>query len=97
MKAYELLESTGWCQGTYARDANGEAVHAMDEEACSYCILGAIWKTYGYGDASDLVRRILSKGKGKRRGHSIRSIAEWQDAQERTKEEVIAALKAADV
>lgn len=40
-QARALLEK-GWCQGEYAKDADGYPVHADNLEASSWCINGAL-------------------------------------------------------
>ena len=75
MKAWELLEQTGWCQGAMT-----------DQDGC-ICAFHAVIQIYGYGSPEESRLSWLIEG----------SISTWNDAPGRTKAEVIAALKAADV
>ena len=47
MKVHEFLTEATWCRGAFARNKAGDPVHADDASACSWCILGAIFKVYG--------------------------------------------------
>lgn len=80
MKAWELLEQKGWCQGAFV--SNGR-----------HCAMGALREVY----PDDLE---LWKAQGKMLSAlepSYSSVTWWNDRPERTKEEVIAKLKEADV
>lgn len=46
IEAKELITKS-WSQKSYARNLFGLAVDPFDDEACSYCIMGALRKTYG--------------------------------------------------
>lgn len=79
----------GWCQDTAAKDAHGKGVMVADPEACSWCVLGAIWSCTAYGSdvelaAEDTFRRVLPG--------SYASIRLWNDRPKRTKEEVLRAF-----
>lgn len=37
-----LADENGWTQHTFARNSNREAVSVYDENACSFCLAGAI-------------------------------------------------------
>lgn len=44
MKAHELLsDRSKWTQKAIARNARGESVDELDDGACQWCVLGAIW------------------------------------------------------
>ena len=53
MKSLNILESTRdllldenkWTQSAYARDENGNSLGWADLGACSWCLLGALYKT----------------------------------------------------
>ncbi len=49
MKAYEVMEKFGFCQGAFARDKDGEGINdlvqsdgAVNTEIVSVCVLGAL-------------------------------------------------------
>lgn len=86
VKARYMIES-GWTQGAFARDINGNEVLELSPRACSYCLLGAIH--VGVNNISippDLYHYI----------HSLVPeqifVAKWNDTPNRTKEEVITFL-----
>ena len=86
LKAAELLEQKGWCQGT-ACNAAGE-----------HCLLGAIWYArYGHDAPHGPVPSKYKWGEVFDRvaPYTARHPADWNDTPGRTKEEVIAALRAA--
>lgn len=39
-----LSKKSRWTQGECARDKNGVSVRPTNEEACSWCLIGATWK-----------------------------------------------------
>src|ERR1043165_4291633 len=57
-----------WTKRNSARNNFGENVRYCDPTACSWCILGAIWRTAGsmYGELPDgaetLLRRLVGDG-----------------------------------
>ena len=47
MKAYEVIATPDkWTKGEYARTAKGNAIGATEENACKWCMEGAITKAY---------------------------------------------------
>lgn len=49
-----LIQSfDGWTQGTFARDATGASVSALDENAVCFCALGALRNVNGASSASE--------------------------------------------
>lgn len=95
MKVHKLLSSPDrWTQGVYARTAEGEECRINDEKAVCWCIYGAINKCYSVpGDrekAYERVRLALPEGEG-----GLVSI--FNDAPERTYEEVYTLVKELDV
>lgn len=89
MKAWELLDSPEkWCKGANALTSDGMEVSACDPRACRWCLEGALRKCYGSFDLKiQAVRDALN----------THYVFEWNDAPERTFEEVRNALIAADV
>jgi hypothetical protein len=88
-EAADLLEQPGaWTQGKDARNELGAGTYSADLRACSFCILGAIRRVGGTGHDRWKAVGALCRSLG------IENIAEWNDAPERTQEEVVAALRA---
>ena len=81
MKVRELLsDETKWTQGTNARDSEGKGVAASSEEACSWCLIGAIFRCYGIEGSFRVEERVrLSLGS---------AITKWNDVSWRTFAEV---------
>lgn len=46
LNACDLLEKRGWTQGSMARDANGDACSVNSDAAMSYCLSGALVKSW---------------------------------------------------
>ena len=89
MKAYDLLDSPEkWTKGKYARNKAGELAD-IKEGAC-WCVDGALTLCYS-GDSE------YYKARKRLRNVVGFSIIGWNDAPERTFEEVQAALRKADV
>lgn len=84
----------GWCQGEYARDANGRAVPAQDSRACQWCIDGAIYAADLHVSVAESLRAAFCAALGL--SYSIRQPILWNDMPERTQEEAIAVLEAAE-
>lgn len=81
-KARALIEQ-GWSQGCGAKDANGFPVSTSSQEATSYCAIGALEAagdlSFGHWRALEALRAGLPEA----------SITGWNDARDRTKEEVL--------
>ena len=88
MKPSELLESTGWCQYTYAMDNDGHDTCWEDKNACAFCVVGAIYNCYGSGNKGLKIEEELSNFL------NTSDITSWNDDPERTKDEIVQALKA---
>lgn len=43
LKAARALIERGWCQGEYAKDADGEAVGVREPRAVAWCVRGACY------------------------------------------------------
>ena len=92
MKAYELLATPDkWTQGPMARNAAGESVPDLAEDACSWCMFGALVKCYGHSGIAfcEACRRV----------HEIIGckIISFNETPGRTHAEVLDVLKRADV
>lgn len=83
-----ILENVGWCQGSYYKDKNGTNVglsgrYNPENVACA-CALGSIYLVDTDDTlALDKVITILSDAS------KIESVADFNDAPGRTKEEVL--------
>lgn len=85
--ARALLVDKGWVQGVAAVDGDGYCVGSSKATVCRLCALGAIWRSAGGSltkEAID-VEAVMNKVAGG-------SIAEFNDAPGRTKDEVLAAF-----
>ncbi len=52
MKAWKLFKNRkDWCQGSWARDKEGDTVHTSDPTAVTFCVVGAMRKVYKEGTA----------------------------------------------
>ena len=90
-KAWQLLHSPEkWCKGQLAMDMHGNKVEPFSDTAERFCAVGAIRRAYGYDSHSDIVKEKLRDAVG-------RLIPGWNDAPERTWEEVYGKLKALDI
>lgn len=87
--ARDLISQKGaWIQGTFARDKNGFDCEGIDPTAVCFCAMGAIDRAVGetnsfFNFAWPLYRALDNAG-----FHN--GISEWNDAPERTQEEVVA-------
>jgi hypothetical protein len=91
-----VLVEKGWCQGAEARDALGTATTVMATDAASWSLLGALQATTAsdpsteledIGDAVAALAELIMDP----------SLANWNDAETRTKLEVLRVLKDAEV
>ena len=108
-EAADLLERTGWCQGTDAVDENGaKAPHLSNDEAAAYCAIGAIEHVIGMEhDLSDHVGWSRRVGTAKARLLMFVSdketaslggrlyVSVWNDAKDRTAGEVVETMRRA--
>jgi hypothetical protein len=95
-RAWKLIESVGWCQGKYRKDASGKLC-SEPEAACSFCILGALIAVYGEGEKYRLKMYNIRNRLIEKTDRVLIGIAEWNDDKKRTKEEVVAVLKELDI
>lgn len=88
-RAADLIAAPGtWTQGALAETKIGRRIGPTENNATCWCALGAIRKAGGY--ESDYNPAALSLG-----AYLFAPIADWNDAPERTQEEVVAMLRAA--
>ena len=88
MKAFEYVQK-GWTQHTSARNALGEPIMPRSVHAVEWCAIGAIGAAC-LDHASDFEAWLARRLPGGLR------LDDWNDAPERTKEEVVMALALAD-
>ena len=89
MKAYELINGPeSFCKFTLAVDENGLVCFADSPRAKAFCIVGAIKRAYP-GRMYDVIHTRL--------GIEPYDLVEWNNAPERTWEEVHNRLKEADL
>ena len=99
VKAKQLVER-GWVKMSFAIDDEGEPCSPMDENACGWCVSGAIQAASKYKGASYIqaeeknlfenVRSVFMTTNGIVGFGS--TIMAWNDQFDRTKEEVLAAF-----
>lgn len=96
MKAYELMQQdeVHLCRGHYAEGPGG-VMHATSPDANGFCVLGALQRCYH--NAAEYTRAINQVADVLRDKFDIQNVWLWNDAEGRTKEEVIAVLKEANV
>ena len=91
--ARPLIEA-GWTQGAYARDVAGDSAYFRGKDAACFCVVGALLRAQnspgGTGDVAAVVDQIHLRGFP--RGMAPSAIDVWNDAPQRTKEDVLAAL-----
>jgi len=58
MKVKTFLTSDNWTQRALARDNCGNAVSIFNEEACKFCLLGAISRIYPPHQLEDIGMRL---------------------------------------
>lgn len=93
MKLHKLLsDPSKWTKKAIARDANNNKVGSGDPTAVCFCLIGAVFKLhpFSFDDRQNLYEKIETKVP---RG----DIVGWNDAPERTHEEVLALLKELDI
>jgi hypothetical protein len=93
IKAADLLDSapTAWTQKRIARDNKGWPEPPNHPRACSWCAMGAIAKVQNLPRAPQLYDSA-----SKLLAHHLKiDIVDWNDAPERTREDVVQALRSA--
>ena len=92
--AADLIERTGWTRGANARRKDGAAVPWESDSAACFCTSGAITRvTNGDFNLCTLARHTLLSHIGD--PDNPLGVTGWNDYTGRTKEEVLAALRAA--
>lgn len=84
LRAVRSFIERGWIQGNYAKTADGTACNIWSEEACSWCLLGAINAAYFLTDLkthSWVTFKISTL--------TTIGIATWNDTPGRSQQEVL--------
>jgi hypothetical protein len=89
------LVEKGWCQGTEARDASGRPTTVVAADAMSWSLLGALQAT-AVADQSTHIQDIGDAMAALAELIVDPSLASWNDAETRTKLEVLSLLKDAE-
>ncbi len=82
----DLLEK-GWTQEASARDADGEPLLSTDTRACSFCILGAVWRAVA-GHDNPMESRLVYALRNAI-GEDAKLVA-YNDTPGRTQDEILA-------
>lgn len=88
VRARELV-AQGWCQGAFARDADGESVGDLSSLACSWCATGAIRRAALELCSPCYGRLVFWKAISRFGRRRMRDIPGWNDHPGRTKAEVL--------
>lgn len=95
IEAANLLETKGWTQGAFARDANGISISDDEESAVCFCTIGALNRVScenvvcGHNTEGHKAYEHLRNSIGRHR------VTKWNDYDDRTKEDVINTLRTA--
>jgi hypothetical protein len=100
MKAFELIASReNWTQGHNARDEDNEPVSSDSPRAVSFCLLGALGRTYSRNEEyAEAKRKVLDAAGLFATGDAIRdtfTLIDFNDLG--THQKVVEALRKADV
>jgi hypothetical protein len=98
------LVKSGWCQGAHARDRAGLEVPSWSEEARSWSLLGALLASWHLQDSEDDADVVAHLADAHALGEATEVIGEvvgtaaldrWNDAAQRAKKDVLAAMDGA--
>jgi len=90
MKLQELFtDPTTWCQRDFAQTSTGISIGPSNPEATCWCLAGGIMKCYPTEEYG-IIRNTLSRRIGG-------PLLDWNDAPERTFEEVKALVEELDI
>lgn len=90
-----VLLRRGWCQGCDARDGDGHEVEAWYSEARSWSVLGALVASCGLDPRAAPhvpIEPLATAAAAVGVTTNAHSLQAWNDADERTKEEVLVAI-----
>lgn len=96
MKAYELLaDESKWARKAYAYEVEGGPCDPKSENACAWCVLGAIDKCYSDRtsvDGGEEFRQQVAKLRD-----VVGNPSQWNDSRLTTYKKVITVLKELDI
>ena len=88
MKVKELLSSPEkWTKGCAAKDSRGMLCPSDDPRACRWCLIGALMKCYGEDGMFRMLGMFYPRIPAVGTSH-FNDVAVWNDAPERTFEDV---------
>jgi hypothetical protein len=95
MKVYKLLaDEARWTRDKLSRNIDGDGVWPLEEEAVSWCVAGAIMKCYPHDTIGETIERLHQYLKT---NLNYDLVSFWNDAPERTHDEVISVLRELDI
>ena len=93
MKVADLLtDESKWCKYHDAKNKRGKSVSVWSEEACCWCLAGAMIRCYGIAEEPDTRLRTAIEN---RAGHRL--LTQFNDDPERTFAEVRAVILEAGI
>jgi hypothetical protein len=96
MKAYELLSGPEkWTKGRLAADRDGDSCGPLSDRATCWCISGALIRCYG--KQCSAVMSVNAALRNRRMMKDTDVVPDWNDAPERTYEEVVGLLRELDI
>lgn len=97
MKIRELLDSPEkWIQGKLAADSNGNTVTSLSVDSCRWCIVGSIIKCYGCNEFGDDRYAVANRISDHLSLYPL-DISKWNDAPERTFEDIRKLVEELDI
>ena len=91
VEARRLVAEVGWCQHYGAVDANGRQVQADSDDACGYCLTGAIFKAAGGFQPGYLeALAAMDTGFPPDYDYAVVFLNDWNDLPCRTQKHVVA-------
>ena len=84
-----------WTQGVLARNADGQEVHYNNPNAVAYCALGRLHRIMEQAGRADLALQLRAAVDQALKARSPQELIPWNDAPERTPEEVRELFQAA--
>lgn len=99
MKPSELLaKPENWTKGSFAKDKHERLVHPTSQDATCYCLIGALVKCNSLDEVEQVWEHPdMLKIKSKLNTSSPSVVWNWNDAPERTHQEVLDLLKSLDL
>ena len=93
--AADLIEDTGWTQGAFCRNARGKACRMGSKDAVSYCLIGAV-STLVDNEDDERAQSICGTAFALLKTVTgVISLDNWNDDPNRTKDDVLHALRMA--